>query len=125
MQAWSTDAELLLQRRLADLKVNSLKELPAHTRKELKHEANEMALVHIYGANYKKDKDGKPLQSGIGSPDNITRACVEAYITEQTKRRDVPEAGYEQHLAWLKERLEACEARRRAEQLKEEQDDDE
>jgi hypothetical protein len=108
MRAWSVDAEQYLAKTLNDYRVGSLRELPKHIRTEVMRKADRIAKDHVYGPGLDKF-------AGIGTEDNITAACVEAYITEQTKRREVPEPGYEEHLAWLRQRLEICNARRRAE----------
>ena len=119
MMAFSVDAERHIQKALADLGVKSLKDAPREHRRRIMQEAEAIAISHVFGPGAKKDADGNYQETGIGSWNNITKAHVEAYVTEQTKRRDTPEAGYEETLAKMRAQLAVCEARRRAERQKE------
>jgi hypothetical protein len=82
------------------------------------------APKNTFGVDHKKDKNGKPIEQGVGSANNMSRQCITAYVAEQTTRRPGgPEAGYEIALAKMEQQFAECEARRKAAQAKEEQDD--
>lgn len=72
---------------------------------------------NVFGEDHRKDKHGEPIEQGIGSPGNMTRNCIEAYIKNQTERRNgPPEKGYEETLARMEAELEACNEKRKAKQ---------
>ena len=119
MIAFSVDAEKFIEKELANLKVKSLGEAPREHRRRIMQEAEKIAVSHVFGPGAKKDADGNYQETGIGSWDNITKAHVDAYIANQTIRRDTPEVGYEETLAKMRAQLAVCEARRRAERQKE------
>jgi hypothetical protein len=71
---------------------------------------------NVFGHDFKRDAKGRPIETGIGSNFNLTANAVEAYIKEQTERRQGgPEPGFEENLAKLRKQLAVCEARRREE----------
>ena len=123
--AFSVDAERYIQKALADLGVQDLRSAPREHRRRIMREAEAIAVAHVYGAGAKKGADGTYPESGIGSENNVTRQHVEAYIANQTIRRDTPETGYEENLAKMRAQLAICEARRREERAKEEAELDE
>jgi hypothetical protein len=119
MTAFSVDAERFIQKSLADLGVQELRQAPREHRRRIMREAEAIAVAHVFGPGAQKDAGGNYQETGIGSWNNITKSHVEAYVIEQTKRREVPEQGYEETLAKMRAQLAVCEARRRAEQKKE------
>lgn len=123
--SFSVDAERRIQKSLADLGVQDLRSAPREHRRRILREAKAKTNAHVFGPDAKKDKDGKFIEQGVGSWDNLTPASVEAYVTNQTMRRDTPEAGYEETLAKMRAQLAICEARRREERAKEEAELDE
>jgi hypothetical protein len=53
------------------------------------------APKNTFGVDHKKDKNGKPIEQGVGRANNMSRQCITAYVAEQTTRRPGgPEAGY-------------------------------
>jgi hypothetical protein len=123
--AFSVDAERYIQKALADLGAQDLRSVPREHRRRIMAQAEAIANAHVYGVDAKKDKDGNFIEQGIGSENNVTIQHVEAYITNQTVRRDTPEAGYEENLARMRAQLAVCEARRREERKREEAELDE
>jgi hypothetical protein len=117
--SFSVDAERHIQKSLADLGVQELRQAPREHRRRILREAEAKTNAHVFGPDAKKDADGNFIEQGIGSWDNVTKSHIEAYIRSQTVLRDTPEQGYEENLAAIRAQLAVCEARRRAEQKKE------
>jgi hypothetical protein len=68
-------------------------------------------MVDVFGEGFKRDpKTGKPLEQGIGSPDNMTASAVDAYA-----KWGVNDPNYNEHLAELKRQLAVCQERCRKE----------
>jgi hypothetical protein len=119
MEAVSVSSLQYVQKQLGAYKVESLDMLPAALRKQIRREARRIAIADVFGVDHKTDKDGNPIEQGIGAAGNVTAQHVEAYIKEQTERRpNGPEPGYEDHLARMRKQLAECEARRAAERAR-------
>jgi len=63
MMGFSIRAEKHLEKHLRP-------ETPPHLRDQIIADARKMALEDVFGVNYRTDKFGNPLESGIGSPGN-------------------------------------------------------
>jgi hypothetical protein len=63
--------------------------------------------ANVFGHDHKTDKDGKPIENGLGSEFNMTRQSVEAY-----RRWGVGEPDYERHLLRMERELEVSNQRR-------------
>jgi len=66
--------------------------------------------ANVFGVDHKKDRAGKPIEQGLGSPGNQTRQSIEAY-----RRWNQSEPDYERNLARMEKELEASQARRASE----------
>jgi hypothetical protein len=98
---------------LSARKVESLDMLPRDVRKQIKQEARQIARNDVFGVGHATDKQGNPIEQGLGSPGNITQQHIDAYIKNQTERSKTgPEAGYEENLARMRKDFAACQARR-------------
>ncbi len=96
-------------------KVESLDQLPREVRKQIKAEAKRIAHNDVFGVGHQVDKQGKPIEQGVGSNGNMTQQAIDAYVKNQTERNpNGPEPGYEEHLARMRKQLAACEAQRAA-----------
>jgi len=83
---------------------------PRQLAEQIQHQADQRALVDVYGEGFKRDKNGKPIEQGRGSPGNQTRQSVDA--CERWRKND---PDYHDNLARMKRELAACEAQRKAE----------
>lgn len=73
---------------------------------------------NVFGHDHKKDKNGEPIEQGIGTPGNMTRNCIDAYIKNQTERRSgPPEAGFDETVKRMEAELAVCEGRRKDKQI--------
>jgi hypothetical protein len=99
--AWSVAKQNLLDK----IKSDTPKVLADQIRKQ----AEERALIDTYGEGFKRDKNGKPLEQGLGSADNMTAQAVDAY-----ERWGVNDPNYHEHLALLKRQFATCQERRKA-----------
>jgi hypothetical protein len=65
----------------------------------------------VFGVGFARDaKTGKPVENGLGSPQNQTRQSIEAF-----RRFGVNEPDFERSLARMERQLAECEQRRAAE----------
>jgi hypothetical protein len=64
---------------------------------------------NVFGVDFKKDRDGRPIETGIGSPSNQTQTSIDAY-----KKYGQSEPSYLRNLAQMEKDLAACEQRRAA-----------
>jgi hypothetical protein len=99
----------------ADLKI-----LEPHQRKKLLREAETIALNHVYGPGFKRDKNGVPQEQGLGSAAQPTSQSVAAY-----EKYCKHETNYVEHLAKMKADLAAYEARKAKEEAEAEAAEDE
>jgi hypothetical protein len=117
---FSVRAEQHIVKALGQMNVASLDQVPPDVRRRLMREAREMTSQDVYGVDHKKDAKGQPIEQGVGSANNMSRQAIAAYIAEQTTRRPGgPEPGYEIALAKMEQQFAECQARRKAEQAKE------
>jgi hypothetical protein len=58
---------------------------------------------NVFGFDHKTDKQGVPIEQGIGSPGNMTQNAVDAY-----KRFGKEEPGFTEHLKRMEADLAAC-----------------
>ncbi|MFY9835601.1 MAG: hypothetical protein WAK55_03890 [Xanthobacteraceae bacterium] len=100
--AWSVAKAKLLD----EIKHNT----PEAVAKEIRRKANERALVDVYGEGFKRDRTGKPMEQGLGTPGNQTAQSVAAY-----EKWGVNEPDYDKNLARMKKELADCNERRAAE----------
>lgn len=64
-----------------------------------------------FGENYKEDRNGDPIEQGIGSKAHPSQSSIAAYIKNQTERRHGgPEKGYEENLARMQNELDEYNA---------------
>lgn len=104
-----------IEKQLGARQVASLDMLPRDVRKEIKREAKRLARNDVFGVDHKLDKQGNPIEMGLGAPGNVTQQHIDAYIKNQTDRSpNGPEPGYEENLARMRKDLADCEARRLA-----------
>ena len=111
-RADSIDSVKHVAKRLAEYRVNSLAELPLHLRKQLRREAEDIALNSVFGDNHKKDANGMPIEQGVGSPGNQTRHSLDSF----KKYNDMTQPANIEALARMEKELAVCEARRRTEE---------
>lgn len=111
------DSAKHIAKRLADYRVKTMAELPSHLRKQLRKEAEDIALNSVFGENHKKDAAGEPIEHGIGSPGNQTRHSLDGF----KKYNDMTQPANIEALARMERELEICEKRRRQEEKKAEE----
>jgi hypothetical protein len=87
-----------------------LRELRAEHGDAAVREHFENETKNVFGANYQRDKNGKPIEQGVGSPEQPSKNSVDAY--EKWHRDDVD---FATRLAEMKAALAKYEARRAAE----------
>ncbi len=124
MTAVSVASLNYIDKQLAAHQVKSLDMLPKETRKQIKRAAKQIALTDVFGVGHSVDKTGAPVEMGVGSKDNMTQQCVDAYIKAQTDNKTGPEPGYEDHLKRMRTQLAACESRRAAMRTADDDDED-
>jgi hypothetical protein len=125
MEAVSVASRAHIEKQLSARKVESLDMLPRDVRKQIKKEARQIALKDVFGEGHATDRQGQPLEQGLGSASNITQQHIDAYVKNQTERSaSGPEPGYEEHLARMRKDLAACEERRRAARAAEDDEED-
>jgi hypothetical protein len=100
--AWSVAKQNLLDKIKHDT--------PKQLADEIRRQADARALIDTYGEGFKRDKHGKPMEQGRGSPGNQTAESVAAY---EQRCKDKP--NYHETLARMKRELAACQERRKAE----------
>jgi hypothetical protein len=83
---------------------------PPAIAKQIRQQAEAKALVDVFGEGFRRDKNNKPMEQGIGTPDNMTSSAVDSY--EKWGKND---PNYNEHLAELKRQLAVCQERRRKE----------
>jgi|SRR5579863_1349765 len=122
--ATSVSSEQFIARQLATRKVENISLLPKDVRKEIKAEAKRIAQNEVFGVGHKLDKDGNPVEQGLGTRGNMTQQCIDAYIKNQTERSpNGPEPNYEENLAQMRKDLAACNARRLAARTTDDEED--
>lgn len=125
MTAVSVASNKFIDSQLAARKVESLDMLPRDVRKEIKREAKRIAENDVFGVDHKKDRNGNPIEMGLGAAGNITQQHIDAYIKNQTERSaNGPEPGYEENLARMRKDLAECEARRVAARANDDDEED-
>ncbi|HZR74546.1 hypothetical protein [Bradyrhizobium sp.] len=125
IEANSVSAEQFIDKQLKAYKVNSLDMLPRDVRRQIKKEANKLAVGDVFGVNFKTDRNGLPIEDGVGSANNMTQHCIDAYVASQTQRNpNGPEQGFQETLARMKKQLAECNARRAAERAAADNDDE-
>jgi hypothetical protein len=62
---------------------------------------------NVYGHDFKRDRSGKPIEQGVGSPSNMTRNSIESY-----KRFCSHEPEFEKHVSRMEKQLAEADARR-------------
>ncbi len=73
----------------------------------------ENEFMAVFGENYKTDKNGDPIEQGIGSKSQPSASSIAAYVKTQTQlRHGGPEKDYEDHLARMEADLAAYNAGR-------------
>lgn len=123
MDAVSIRSAQFIDKQVSARKVEHISLLPKETRKQIKAEAKRMANEDVFGVGFTTGRDGTPVEQGIGAAGNMTQHCIDAYVTEQTVRREKPEEGYEDTLKKMRAQLAECNARRRAARAAEDDDD--
>ena len=109
-----------VQTSLAALRIETFEQAPREVRQRLKREARKIARDDVFGENHKTDKDGNPIEHGLGSPSNMTKSHIAAFV----KYNDMTKQANIEALARFEKQLAECEARRRAEKQKLEADED-
>jgi hypothetical protein len=125
MDATSIAAQKHIEAALGLYKVESLGDLPKEIRSRIRREAREIAFKDVFGADHKKDKQGNPVEQGLGSYENPTKQSIDAYIKSQTdkRHRDEPEEGFEENVKKMRQRLAEVDAKRKALRAAEDDDD--
>lgn len=122
IEAFSVAGEQFLAKKLTDLRVGSLVELPVNLRRQIRREKLKIDLAHVFGESVEFDDDGNPIEHGIGSPGNQTSHSLEAFM----KSCDVTLPANAEALRRMEGELAACnEKRRKARALKEQAELDE
>jgi hypothetical protein len=68
----------------------------------------ENQAMATFGENFKVDKQGNPIEQGIGSKAQPSRSSIDAYIKNQTERRHGgPEPGFDETVARMEAELTA------------------
>ena len=70
MRPFSVAAEQHIEKSLSALRLNSLDEAPPAIREQIEQRANEIALTDVFGHNFKLDRNGNPVEQGIGAKGN-------------------------------------------------------
>ena len=71
----------------------------------------EQEYQQTFGQDYKVDAEGNVIEQGRGSKAQPTRSSIDAYIKNQTERRNGgPEKDYEKHLKQMEDDLAAYTA---------------
>ena len=65
---------------------------------------------NVFGFDFKKDRNGKPIENGLGSARNQTRNSVESY-----RKWGIGEADYEINLQRMEKELAVANERRKRE----------
>jgi hypothetical protein len=85
---------------------------------KIPHNAIELYLKeeerHVFGVEVKHDRNGNPIEQGIGSAAQPSRNSIEAYKTFQMSNKFGPEAGFDQKLAKMEADLAAYQAKQKA-----------
>lgn len=119
MQAWSVAAQKLIEQ-----SYSTKLGLTDQQRKELRKEAKKRALSDVYGEGFKTDRNGEPLEQGIGAAGNGSSHDAESYKRYHGPSRDNPqgEPGWEEtYKAKLKNAQET--AAKRAKQRSDDEDE--
>jgi hypothetical protein len=88
---------------------------PPALRQQMIADAKRKVEEDTFGVGFRRDRQGKPIEQGLGSASHPTQQSIDAYIHEQTARRaGGPEAGYEEALAAMRKRLAEYLATKRA-----------
>jgi hypothetical protein len=118
MDSFSVAAEKHILKTLAQMNIPSLDQAPKEIRKTLLREARQIARNDVFGHGHKVDRNGTPIEQGLGSHDNPTQQSIDAYIRSESRPwRDAPEPGYEETLKKMRQRLaevDAVRAKQRA-----------
>jgi hypothetical protein len=114
--SFSVQAQEHIQKVLGQLNVASIDQLPPDVRRKLMREAREIATGNVFGVDHKKDRNGTPIEQGVGSSGNQTRASIDAYIKYNSGAPD-----YQETLARMEKEYAECQVRRQAERAKEEE----
>jgi hypothetical protein len=69
----------------------------------------------VFGVDVKHDRNGNPIEQGIGSALHPTRNSIDAYKAHQLGNKFGPEPGFNEYLAKMEADLAAYEAKRAAE----------
>lgn len=120
MEAWSVAAQKLI-----DQSRSTKLALTDQQRKELRKEAKHRAREDVFGVGFKTDRNGVPIEQGIGSPGNGSIHDAEAFKKYCGPSKDNPqgEPGWEDvYKAKLKNAHET--AAKRAKQRQEEEDEE-
>jgi hypothetical protein len=120
MEANSIDSAKHIAKRCREYGVDTLAQLPVNLRRQIRREAKDIALAHVFGPDHKKDANGNPIEQGIGSPGNQSRQSIEAF----RKYHDMTTPENLTALARMEKDLAICEARRRAERAAQEKAED-
>ena len=89
---------------------------PPELRKRMLADAKRQVEIDTFGHGFKRDRNGYPIEQGLGSAAHPTQQSIDAYVIEQTKRRPGgPEPDYEIHLAKMRQNLSSYLAKRAAE----------
>ncbi len=125
MTAVSVASLQFIDKQLSQRQVASLDMLPKEVRREIRKEAKRIATRDVFGEGHKTDKEGKPIEQGLGAAGNVTAQHIEAYVKNQTERSpNGPEPGYEDNLSRMRKDLAACEARRLAARTDDDDEED-
>lgn len=64
---------------------------------------------NVYGIGHKKDRKGRPIEQGLGSPANMTQQSIDAYKKWCGPSKDNPvgEPGFAENLARMEQQLAA------------------
>jgi hypothetical protein len=107
MEAVSISSLAYIDKQVAMLKISSIDHAPPDVRKSILKEAKRIALGDVFGVDHKTDRNGQPIEQGLGSASQPTRQSVEAY-----RKYCKEEIGYIEHLTKMEKALAEYEARK-------------
>jgi hypothetical protein len=69
---------------------------------------------NVFGHDHRVDKNGRPIEQGIGSPGNMTRNAIDAYKKYAKYESDYTKEKYDETVKRMEAELAACEKVRAA-----------
>jgi hypothetical protein len=106
-KAFSVESEKFIQKKLADLHVDSLDILDLRVRNEINKQADKIAYAHVYGEDAPRDSKGGYREQGLGSALQPTKQSVDAH-----EKFGQHEPNFVENLQKMRETLARYQAKR-------------